>query len=67
MGFPFSSTFIRSSVFKRTKFDDFYKIARDYHLAVREVRSKNLERMPVLVSYMESDGLSSDIDNPVYK
>ena len=63
MGFPFPATFIRSYVFETEKFDASYAIAGDFDLVSRLVTDSNLARIPMLVAYMESDGISMNEAN----
>ena len=58
MSFPFPATFIRSSVFAADNFDSSYAIAGDFDLVSRLVTDSNLGRIPMLVAYMESGGIS---------
>ena len=63
MGVPFPATFIRVPVLQRERFDDSYKIAGDFEFAARILTGNNLARLPIIVSYMEMGGLSSDSSN----
>lgn len=63
MGVPFPATFTRVPLLRRTGFDARFKIAGDYEMAARALTGDNLARIPVIVSYMEMDGISSDPGN----
>jgi len=58
MGLPFPATFIRASLLREHPFDDTYKIAGDFDFAARLFTPYNITRIPVLISYMELDGVS---------
>jgi glycosyltransferase involved in cell wall biosynthesis len=58
MGLPFPATFVRASLLREQAFDASYKIAGDFDFAARLLTPYNITRIPVLVSYMELDGVS---------
>ena len=59
LGIPFPATFVRLDLAKKCKFDDSYKIAGDFDFVARYLRSDNITRIPLVVSYMEQGGMSS--------
>ncbi len=63
MGVPFPATFIRVPVLQRERFDASYKIAGDFEFVARILSGDNVARLPIIVSYMEMGGLSSDSSN----
>ena len=63
MGVPFPATFIRVPVLQRERFDASYKIAGDFEFVARILTGDNVARLPIIVSYMEMGGLSSDSSN----
>ncbi|MDR2124787.1 MAG: glycosyltransferase [Desulfovibrio sp.] len=60
IGFPFPATFSRLAALKKYAFDARYRIAGDFDMAARAVRSDNIARLPLAVSYMEEGGLSTN-------
>lgn len=62
MGLPFTAAFVRMALVKQYKFDTSYKIAGDFEFAARFVTHRNIARIPVLVSYMERNGISDRKD-----
>ena len=62
MAICFPATFVRLAAAKQGKFDPSYKIAGDFDFVARYLRSDNIARLPLIVSYMERGGLST---NPV--
>ena len=56
----FSATFVRLAAAKQGKFDPSYKIAGDFDFAARYLRSDNIARLPLIISYMERGGLSTN-------
>ena len=63
MGVPFPAKFIRVPVLQRERFDASYKIAGDFEFVARILSGDNVARLPIIVSYMEMGGLSSDSSN----
>lgn len=60
MSIPFPATFVRASLVKEYKFDASYKIAGDFDFLAKWITHDNVARMPLVVSYMELGGLSSN-------
>ena len=60
MGLPFPATFIRMTLAKEHKFDTNYKIAGDFDFAATHITHDNIVRIPVVVSYMEQGGISTN-------
>lgn len=60
MGLQFPATFVRTALAKEHKFDPSYKIAGDFDFAAKLITHENIARIPVIVSYMEQGGLSSN-------
>ena len=60
MSLPFPATFVRLDLAKKYKFDASYKIAGDFDFAARFITCNNIARIPVIVSYMERGGLSTN-------
>ncbi|CAK7073615.1 MAG: PGL/p-HBAD biosynthesis glycosyltransferase [Desulfovibrio sp.] len=63
MGLTFTSTFVRTSLFRDHSFDPAFKISGDYDFCARLVTDSNVARLPVWVSYMRRGGLSSSPDS----
>lgn len=60
MGIPFPATFVKLSLAKKYKFDTSYKIGGDFDFVARFLKHDNIARIPVVVSYMEQGGLSTN-------
>lgn len=63
MGLTFTSTFVRSSMFREHSFDPEFAISGDFDFCARLVTGSNVGRLPVWVSYMRHGGLSSSPEN----
>lgn len=61
MGMQFSATFIRARIFDHERFDTSYKIAGDFDFAARLLNGENASHLPMITSYMERGGLSTDL------
>ncbi len=60
MGLPFPATFVKLPLVKKYKFDTSYKIGGDFDFAGRFFTHSNIGRIPVVVSYMEQGGISTN-------
>ena len=64
MSIPHPGAMHRKSLFdKNGNFDETFKIAGDYELLLRELKSGNAEFIPIIVSGVRPGGVSSDAFN----
>lgn len=60
LSLPFPATFVRMPLVKEHKFDAKYKIAGDFDFVAKCITHDNIARIPVVISYMEQGGVSSN-------